>query len=319
MHLVCLSFHHIKTGYANFQRIRFEDPEQFYGLSEGERVLVQTGTRVEVYAYIDDVNSLFDLFVSKSGLSRAEIEEFFDVYLDSDAILHLFRMTGSIESRVLGETYIPLAVKSAFLLAEEKGATGQRVKPLFNAAIRVAERGRTETKIEGSIPVADIAVRSILSELPALERKTVVLLGAGTTGRKAAKVLANRGAGIVVINRNHDIGQMTAQEVKGVVWEYSQLEEALSCADVLICATLASHHRVLPEMIAERSSPLIIVDVSPFRNVSPEVAALPMVILKNGELEKAVTQNHEAAKAEVQKVEQIIQEDILRLERRFEK
>ena len=315
MRLVCLSFHHVKTGYANFQKVRFEDPGQFYRLSERERVLLQTGTRVEVYAYIDDVNPLFDVFVSKSGLSRAEIEEFFDVYFDSDAVLHLFRMAGSIESRVLGETYIPLAVKSAFRLAEERGATGQRTKTLFNVAIRVGERARAETKIEGTVPVADIAAKSILSELPAGERKTVVLLGAGTTGRKVAEALVNLGHEIVVVNRKRDIGKMTAQKVRGVVREYSQLKEALSCADVLICATLASHHRVLPEMIAERTSPLIIVDVSPFRNVSPEVAALPMVILKNGKLEKAVAQNYESAKADVPKVEQIIAEEILRLER----
>ncbi len=312
MRFVCLSFHHLKTSYANFQRVRFEDPEQFYGLSEGERVLLQTGTRVEVYAYADDVSLLLDLFVSKSGLSREEIEEFFDVHRDSDAVSHLFRMSGSIESRVLGETYIPFAVKSAFRLADEAGAAGPHMKALFDAAIRVGERARTETKIEGSVPVADIAVRSVLSELPVRERKVVVLLGAGTTGRTIAEVLADRGMEIIVVNREDDIAQMTAQKVGGVAREYSRLKEVLSGADALICATLASHYRVLPEMI---TSPLIIVDVSPFRNVSPEVAAIPGVILKNGELEKAVAQNRESAKAEVPRVEQIIREELLRFER----
>ncbi len=316
MRFVCLSFHHIKTGYANFQRVRFEDQAQFYRLLGGEGVLLQTGTRVEVYAYADDVSPLLDLFVSKSGLSREEIEEFFDVHHDSDAVSHLFRMSSSIESRVLGETYIPFAVKSAFRLADEAGAVGPRMKALFDAAIRVGERARAETKIEGAVPVADIAAKSILSELPALERKTLVLLGAGTTGRKVAEALASHNPGIVVVNRNHDIAQMTAQKVGGVAREYSRLKEVLSGADALICATLASHYRVLPEMI---TSPLIIVDVSPFRNVSPEVAAIPGVILKNGELEKAVAQNRESAKAEVPKVEQIIREELLRFERRYQK
>ncbi len=316
MHLVCLSFHHIKTGYANFQSVRFEDLEQFYRLSEGERVLLQTGTRVEVYAYADDINPLFDIFVSKSGLGRTEIEEFFDVYLDREAVLHLFRMVGSIESRVLGETYIPLAVKSAFLLAEERGAVGPRIKALFDAAIHVGERARAETKIEGSVPAADIAAKSILLELAAHEKKTAVLLGAGATGRKVAEELASHGYDIVVINRNHDLTQMTAQKVGGIAIEYSQLEEVLSRADGLICATLASHYRVLPEMIAGRASPLVIVDVSPFRNVSPEVAAIPGVILKNGELEKAVMQNHETAKAAVPEVERIIREEISQFEGR---
>jgi glutamyl-tRNA reductase len=314
MQLVCLSFHHVKTGYANFQRVRFEDPEQFYEFSEGERVLLQTGTRVEVYAYVDDVDSLFGIFISKSGLNKVEIKEFFDVYVDRDAALHLCRMAGSIESRVLGETYIPLAVESAFLLAGEEGAVGPHIEALFNTAIRVGERARAETKIEGSASVADIAAKLVPSEPSTMEKKRVVLLGAGTTGRKAAEALGNRGYEIAVVNRNHDIGQMIAQKIKGTLLEYSKLEEALSSADVLICATLASHYRVLPEMIGKRGSPLIIVDVSPFRNVSPEVASIEGVVLKNGELEKVVVQNRESAKAEVPKVEKIIQEEISYIE-----
>lgn len=312
---MCLSFHHIKTGYINFQKVRFEEPEQFYRLSDGERVLLQTGTRVEVYAYTNDIDSLFEIFISKSGLSRAEIEEFFDVYKDMDAVMHLFRMIGSIESRVLGETYIPIAVESAFLFAEERSAVGQHMKALFDAAIRVGRRARTETEIEGSVAVADVAAKSILEELPEIGGRTVVLLGAGTTGRKVAEVLAKHNPRkVVVINRNRDIGRIAAQKVGGVVQEYSQLKEALSRADVLICATLASHYRVLPEMIGERASPLVVVDVSPFRNVSPEVADIPGTIIKNGEIEKAVEQNRESAEAAVTKVERIIQEEIMRFE-----
>ncbi len=319
MQLVCLSFHHIKTGYGNFQKVRFESPVQFYALTSGERVLLQTGTRVEVYAYVDDVDSLFDVFVSKSGLSEVEIKEFFDVYVERDAALHLFRMTGCIESRVLGETYIPLAVESAFQLAKEVGAVGPRMEALFDASIRVGERARTETKIEGSAPVVDIAAKLILSELSGMEDIEVVLLGAGTTGRKLAEELSNYGAEILSINRNQDIGHLTAHKVGGKLLEYTQLAEAISNADVLICATLASHYRVLPEMIAKRSSPLLVVDTSPFGNVSPDIASIDGVILKNGELDEAVRENHETAKDEVPGVEKIIQEEISRIEEVLEK
>ncbi len=184
MRLVCLSFHHIKTGYATFQMVRFEDPGQFYKLSEGERVLLQTGTRVEVYAYADDIDSLFEMFTKKSGLLRGEVEDFFNVYFDKDALAHLFRMASCIESRVLGETYIPLAVESAIRLAKENGAAGPRMKELFARAIRVSKRARSETKIEGMVPVADIALQSITEEIPQMSGKKAVLLGAGTTGRK---------------------------------------------------------------------------------------------------------------------------------------
>jgi glutamyl-tRNA reductase len=313
MQLACISFHHIKTRYDNFQKVRFEDPERFYELSFGERVLLQTGTRIEVYAYVREVDSLLGMFASKSGLTGAEIEEFFDVYYDDDATLHLFRMSGSVESRVLGETYIPLAIESAFLLAKEKGGVGPLIKELFKRAILIGERARAETKIDGSASVADIAVKSILKELPKIEGKKVVLLGAGTTGRKIAEELSNYGVELIVVNRNQDIGQITAQKVGGTLLEYSKLTEVLSNADVLICSTLASHYRVLPEMIAHRTLPLVIVDVSPFRNVSPEVTRAPGVILINREIEKAVSGNHKTAKSEISNVDKIIHEEILSL------
>ncbi|MBU2560253.1 NAD(P)-binding domain-containing protein, partial [archaeon] len=171
-------------------------------------------------------------------------------------------------------------------------------------------KARLETKIEGSMPVADIALKAITEEIPEINGKKIVLLGAGTTGRKIAKELSNKKAEVIVINRNMDIGQITAKKVRGTFLEYSKLNETLLGADVLICATLASHYRVLPEMIEKRSSPLVIVDVSPFGNVAPDVASIDRVILKNGELEKAVKQNHETAKLEIPNVEKIIQEEL---------
>ena len=288
MQLVCLSFHHIKTKYANFKRVRFEDPEQFYRVSKGERVLLQTGTRVEVYAYTDDIDSIFDMFTKKSGLDREEIEEFFNVYIDEDAVKHLFRMSGCIESRVLGETYIPLLIESAFLVAEESGAAGPRMKELFNRAMRVSKRALSETKIAGTVPLADIALQNVAEEFQKIDGKKAILLGSGTTGRKIAGELAKNNADVIVVNRNRDIGSITAQKVGGSMHDYSKLTETLNSADILICSTLASHYRVLPEMVEKRSSQLVVVDVSPFGNVSPEVALIDKVILKNGKIEKAV-------------------------------
>lgn len=311
MHLVCLSLHHMKIPYANFEQFRFKEPSEFYNLSNlKECVLIQTGTRVEVYALITDeekVDSLLLLF-SKNVLEK----DLFEIYLDRDAVVHLFRLVCGIESRVLGETYIPMQVEAAFLLAKEKSAVGTYMDLLFNSAIKVGKRVRTETKIEGSIAIKDMAVKYILEELPTLKGKTVVLLGAGLAGRKVAKALLKHDPELIIVNRNYDLGVRTAEEIGGTAVRYEQLGEVLSEADVLICATLASHYRVTPDMITSlnRNSPLLIVDVSPFGNVDPAVVTLPNVILKDGELRKAVEENMELERAEVSKVEKIIEEEI---------
>jgi glutamyl-tRNA reductase len=317
MHLACLSLHHIKTPYASFEKVRFKEPSEFYELSkEKERVLLQTGTRVEVYALITDkeqVDSLLDIFVSKSGLEKDDLKDLFNVYFDRDAVMHLFRLVGSIESRVLGETYIPWQVEDAFHLAKEKSAAGPYMDLLFNAAIRAGRRARSETKIVKGIPfLVDMAVNYITEELPALGGKTIVLLGAGLTGRRVAKALARYNPKLIIVNKVYEVSVKIAEEIGATAVKYAQLSEVISKADVLVCATLASHYRVTLEMIPSLKS-LVIVDVSPFRNVDPAVATLPNVILKDGELEKAVEENMRLAEAEVPKVERIIGEEIERL------
>lgn len=312
MSLLCLSLHHIKTPYADFLRFRLKDPGEFYNLLKGrEAVLLQTGTRVEVYALIEregEIDSLLDIL-----LENAREKDLFDTYFDRDAVMHLFRLAGCIESKVYGETYIPLQVAGEFQLAQKKSATGPFMDSLFNSALRVARRARAETKIEGGVPVADMAVHIIKKEFPNLEGKDIVLLGAGLTGRKVAKRLQKFNPRLLVVNRNFDIGVRTASEVGGTPVEYGRLSEVLTKAELLICATLASHYRVTPEMLTPLK-PLVIVDVSPFRNVDPAVATIPNVILKDGELEKAIEENMGSAKGEVPKVEKIIEEEIERLD-----
>lgn len=321
MHLVCLSFHHIKTKYADFQRLRFKDPRKFYELSgrvSKERALIQTGTRIEVYALVTDkgqgVDSLLSLLVSKSALGEEDVKDFFKVYFDEEAVMHLFRMMGGIESRVLGETYIPEKVEQEFLLARGYSAVGPSLESLFEAAIRVGRRARAETKIEGRIPVANLAVKCIIKKMPSLKGKIVILLGAGLTGKKVAAYLLEKNAKVIVVNRNYDIGEMVAGGIGGAAVKYRQLNERLLNADVLVCATLASHYRVtldiIRDRIGDRSKPLLIVDVSPLKNVDPAVSELPNVTLIDGNIRKAIEENMKTAKAETPKVAGIIKEEI---------
>ncbi|MBI5253568.1 MAG: glutamyl-tRNA reductase [Euryarchaeota archaeon] len=305
MLLACLSLHHRKVGYADFEKLKFRTPSEFYKISSniGERVLLQTNTRIEVYALVSGkgkVNSLLNMFKEKNS---------FRIYFGREAVLHLFRLACGIESRVLGETNLLRQLEDAFHLAKENSAAGAFMSSLFGAAVNAGRRVRSETKIEGAIPVAEIAFKNIL---PALKHKKVLLVGAGLTGRKAAKILAEHGAELTTINRNYDAAIKIAKEVGGRAVNYRRLGEALSTADVLICATLASHYRVTAELVKSlhRKSLLVIVDVSPFGNVDPAVAALPNIILKNGKLRKAVEKNLESAKAEIPKVERIIEEEI---------
>jgi glutamyl-tRNA reductase len=232
-----------------------------------------------------------------------DIRKYFERYSGITALEHLFGLMGKIGSRVLGETYVPMQIKHTFSVAQEKKAIN-KVKPFFEAAMRVNARACSETKIEGCAPVDKIA--GILEEF--LNAK-IVLFGAGLTGQKVVKHLSRYGHEIMVVNRDFESSKAIAEEVGGRALEYSKLSAILSDADMVICATLASHPRITPQILRPKK-PLIVVDLSPFANVDPSVKDLSGVVLINGWLRKVIDENMKLEKDEVPKVKKIIKEEI---------
>ncbi|WP_456475234.1 hypothetical protein [Candidatus Pyrohabitans sp.] len=316
MTLTCLSLHHIKTSYKNFSRVRFSSPSEFYEatLHLGERVLFQTGTRVEVYTTGDSTPAILEALSHHSGIAEEELSELFRVYTAREAAEHLFRLACCIESRVLGETYIPWQVEEALVQAKAAHAAGNALEKLFGAAMLASKRAREETGIAGG----DLHLRAMeaLNAATGLEGKRLLLYGAGLTGRKVAMLAKQEGASIAVLNRNHDIALRCAREVGAVAVEYDRRYAALGDADILLCATLASHYRITPELLSavKLEKRLVILDVSPFRNVSPEVAKLGYVTLVNGEVAEAVEEHLAAMRAHVPEVEAILAEELAKLE-----
>ncbi len=313
MSLSCLSLHHIRTSYSIFARVRFSRPSEFYEASRevGDRVLFQTGTRVEVYT-TGDVNAVLEVLSEHSGIAEEELSGLFVLHTSDNAAEHLLRLACCIESRVLGETYIPWQVESALEQARVEGAAGA-LEGLFAGAVRASRRVRKETGIAGGElhKTAFEALRCAAE----LKGRRIVLYGAGLTGRRVAALAMREGASILVLNRNRDIAQQCAAEIGAEVVEYEDRFDALSDADVLICATLASHYRVTPELLSrhERRKRLVVLDVSPFRNVSPEVREMSHVTLVDSELSRKVEEHLAAMRAEVPKVKEIVKEELSKL------
>ena len=315
MTLRCVSLHHIRTSYSNFARVRFSSPSEFYSSTQGERVLFQSGTRVEVYT-TGDADAVLSVLSGHSGIAVDELSELLRAYTAGEAAEHLFRLACCIESRVLGETYIPWQVETALEQARSFSAAGE-LEELFRAALQASRRAREETRIAGG--ELHQKAFELLSREAELAGKKVLLYGAGLTGRKVAERAMRHGASIAVLNRNQDIALRCAREIGAEAVEYGARLSALRDADVLICATLASHYRVTPELLTSvrRRKRLVILDVSPFRNVSPEVAKLDFVKLVDGGLEEAVEQHLAAMRAEVPKVEDIVAEELAKLRGRL--
>ena len=176
--------------------------------SEGveEVIVVTTCNRTEFILWASDVptaaNSVLRFLTQEYQIKLCEWSHFYRL-MDDVALTHIFRVTSSLDSMVLGEPEITGQVKQAWALAQEAGTTGRFLDAVMQKALTVSKRARTETAIGSSavsVPYATVELsRSVLGELAGRE---VLLIGAGKMSELAAHYLMKAGASHVkVMNR----------------------------------------------------------------------------------------------------------------------
>ena len=201
-----------------------------------ETVIISTCNRVEIYLTVKDVGKAFeaikDFFVRFFEIRKESLDNALYLYDDMQAVRHIFRVSSSLDSMVVGEPQILGQLKDAFEFALERKTTGVLLNRLLKKSISVAKRIRTETKIaENAVSISFAAVelaKKIFDDLP---EKTFMLLGAGEMAELAAKHMINSGVkNIVIANRTYETGCNLAKEFNGraILFE-DYLNELVAC------------------------------------------------------------------------------------------
>src|SRR6185295_4518008 len=108
---------------------------------------------------------------------------------ERDAVNHLFSVTSSLNSMVLGESQILGQVRDAYDVSRELNAAGTLLNPLFQRAIAVGKEVLHSTPLgEGRVSVSGVAVGYARRIFDHFGDKTVLCIGAGKMA-----VLALRG------------------------------------------------------------------------------------------------------------------------------
>jgi len=255
-----------------------------------EVVILSTCNRLEIYARPSEspekaTAALVDFFQS---LYRAVSLGGALYQFDSiQAVQHLFRVASGLDSLVVGETDVLGQVKSAYLFAQENGATGKITNVLFQRALFVGKAVRTKTNIsEGSSSVGSIAVQLAERIFGSLKDSKVVLVGAGKIAKITARHLLSQKTGdLVILNRTLARAEEMARLLKGTPGPLEDLESHLLSSDIVICSASSDRPLVTKPMmetiVRARRRSLYFIDIAVPRNVDPAVHSLDNVYVYN--------------------------------------
>ncbi|HEY0471392.1 MAG TPA: glutamyl-tRNA reductase [Kribbella sp.] len=254
-----------------------------------EVIVLSTCNRMEVYVNakgpVEQVTSTVAELVAFQGqLPVDEVQRMAQVQVDAAAAEHLFSVACGLDSMAVGEEQIVAQIKGAARAAAEALTTGPAVGGLMDAALRVSKRARTETTIStAGISLARAGLDLAQGYLGGLAGRNAVVLGTGSVGKLAARLLREAGVGrLAIASRSEAAAAKLAAAVDGTPLQTADLAADLADADILITATAAVQPVVLAEQVsAARTSnrPLIVLDLGMPRDVEPAVGLLAGVTL----------------------------------------
>lgn len=330
MHILAVGFNYKTAPVEMREQFSFQEkdlPNALVKLRHMKSILectiISTCNRTEVYVVADQLHTgrhftktfLADWF----GLAKEEFTPYLTILENEHAVEHLYRVTCGLDSMVLGETQILGQVRDGFLLAQKEQVTGTIFNHLFKEAVTLAKWAHTETDIgQNAVSVSYAAVELGKNIFGDFTGKHVVILGAGKMSELTAKHLHANGADkITVINRTEATALELAAKFLGEARPFSELEQTLSEADVLISSTGSREFVVTKEMLSgslkkRKGRPLFMVDIAVPRDLDPELAELDDVFLYDiDDLQNIVESNLAERKQAAGEIEIMVEEALV--------
>lgn len=266
-----------------------------------EAFLLATCNRTEIYCYgpKPETGAILDWVHDSWNLQGDRLDQYFYMHEDAEAVRHLIRVAGGMDSLVLGESQILGQLKQAWQEAREARAVGNLLDRLCLHAVTTAKSIRSESAI-GDEPIsvaytAIVLARQLFSDLGT---RHVVLVGAGEMIELCARHLRQQGVTrLSIANRDPQKAELLAEQLGATPVALADLDDALPEADILITSTSSSRPVVTLDAVkkalaARRHRPMFIVDIAVPRDVEPEVGKLDDVYLYSiDDLQQVVDEN----------------------------
>ncbi len=290
-------------------------------LHSSEEVIVSTCNRVELYLVTESAGNVLEPVAAFLATNRRrpleEVRPVLYCYTGEQAVRHLFEVTSSLDSMVLGETQIIAQVKQAYFVSKDAGHTGRIFNPLFQRALGAAKRIHSSTSIgERSVSVPSVAAKLAEKIFQELSGKRVLIVGAGETGALTLQAFRERGVrDVTVVNRSVAHARELAATIGGTGHGLDELAAVLPQADVVITCLAVEQPvigmaEVRQALRVRRNTPIFFIDLGVPRNVDDRVDEFDNAYLYNvDDLQTVVSQNLLERQREVAECAPVIEEE----------
>lgn len=326
MHLIGIGISHHTADVGVREKLAMNEEQVKMFLStlheahpQTEFALISTCNRTELYMArplhghprLDEVISHF------AHWAKVTVEELKPVvyhHENKGMLEHLFRVGAGLESMVLGENQILGQIRQAYEHAQQAGTTGPALHKLFQSALRIGKKVRTETGInEGRTSVSSVAVQFAKQLFDDLSSKRVLAIGAGKmTELTLQHFMEHSPKELLVCNRSLEKAQSLAVSYDANARGFDELEALLVEADIVISSTGAREPIVTlkdfqPLMKKRRFRPLFVVDIAMPRDFESAVGDVEGVYLYNlDDLQQVLDDTVGTRESEKQACEEII-------------
>lgn len=249
-----------------------------------EALLLSTCHRTEVYLVADDRPPTASVASTLGHLRGVDPDAFgphLSVWLGEDAVRHILRVAGGLESMVVGEPQVLGQVRRAFAAAQAAGTSGPILHRLMQVAIASGRRVRAETPLGAhgaSVPHA--VVSCCRAQWGRTAGRSALIVGAGEMGALLVKAFTAAGGSVAVIaNRTPEHAAALAARCGAAVIAIDEIPANLRGVDVVMLSAGSERPVLSAGHLDGARRPLLVVDIGVPRAADPAVGWLPGVTL----------------------------------------
>ncbi|MDE0811865.1 MAG: glutamyl-tRNA reductase, partial [Alphaproteobacteria bacterium] len=289
-----------------------------------EAMVMSTCDRVEVRAIHDGngapVDKIARALALPTTLSPDQIRPALYHHLGVAALTHLFRVSASLESQVVGEPQVLSQVRASHRMAASLGMSAKRLDPLLQASYATAKRVRAETAIsEGPTSLIAAAIRVARSIHGDLSKCRLLVLGVDDIALMLTAQFKEAGlTHIILSDRNARRAGYAAREMAVHLTDFETRAKALADADIVLAATGDGQYSIDAEMIqsasrARRRTPIFIVDLAIPADVDPAVERIDDAFLYDlDDLERLALEGKSSRQDAISEAQRIVEADVSR-------